>query len=261
MTDWRHSAERWADEEGKAIRVVLIGGCAEDEEILGAELPGANVTVLQTFADEQAVFDGPEALRRADLIVLGASRSISAILSLSVRLKDAGVTAPIVNVAGIPRSLDGSARRLTGLKIDGMLDELRRLAVGIAEGSEHSRHLAGGDLRLQQGRFVRWKNFDVPLTAREFRIVRLLASDAGEYVSYDTIYGAAHASPASGPGKRQRRSLVRLAVRRIIRKFAERDPAFSGIEGHADLGYRWLRSAPAGGPSGKIIKWPRERRR
>jgi len=260
MTDWRHSAERRVDEEGKAIRVVLIDGRA-DGQIPGAEWPGAGLMVLQAFADEQALLDRPEALRHADLIVLGTRRSFSAILSLSARLKDAGITAPIVNVAGVPRSLDGASDRLPGLQIDGMLDELRHLALGIAQNGRHSGHLASEDLELQHGRCARWKNVDVALTARESRIVRLLASNAGQYVSYDAIYGAGHAPLAGRPGKRQRRSLVRLTIRHIRKKFCECDPEFSRIEGHADLGYRWLRSTTTAKMSGKVIQWPRERRR
>ena len=80
-------------------RVVIVERDAHQRALLGKELSRRDIAV-QGLSDEQVLLDTPGALRHADVIVLGQTRSIASALSLSVRLNDAGIRVPIVNLTG-----------------------------------------------------------------------------------------------------------------------------------------------------------------
>ncbi len=94
-------------------------------------------------------------------------------------------------------------------------------------------------LRADIGRAY-WDGIDVDLTLTEFRIVYLLASRTGDYVTYRTVYDCVHhAGFVAGNGDDGFRTNVRSAIRRIRNKFRALDHKFSAIENYPSFGYRW----------------------
>ena len=81
---------------------------------------------------------------------------------------------------------------------------------------------------------------DVGLTIGEYKIVQLLASNAGSYVTYRAIYDCLHyVGFIAGSGDDGYRANVRSAIKRIRNKFRELDPAFDEIENYPGFGYCW----------------------
>ena len=78
------------------------------------------------------------------------------------------------------------------------------------------------------------------LTVGEFKIVQLLASNAGREMSYRSIYDCLHYKGfIAGAGKTGFRINVRSVIRNIRVKFKQCDPAFDEIVNHSTLGYLW----------------------
>jgi len=74
----------------------------------------------------------------------------------------------------------------------------------------------------------------------EFKIIYLLVSRAGEYVTYRSIYDCVHhAGFVAGSGEEGFRTNVRSSIKRIRNKFRAFDARFSDIENYAAFGYRW----------------------
>lgn len=87
-----------------------------------------------------------------------------------------------------------------------------------------------------------WHGRLVPLTTTEFRVVQLLATRAGEDVSYRAIYDVVHGRGfIAGDGSEGYRTNVRSMIKRIRQKFRELDEGFEAIENYPGFGYRWCR--------------------
>lgn len=88
-----------------------------------------------------------------------------------------------------------------------------------------------------------WRGRRVPLTATEFRIVRLLVCRAGEEIPYREIYDLVHgAGFYAGNGPAGYRTNVRSLIHKIRKKFRSLDKSFDEIRNCPGLGYSW--SAP-----------------
>jgi two-component system response regulator ChvI len=95
------------------------------------------------------------------------------------------------------------------------------------------------ELKLRASRAF-WSDVRVPLTITEFNIVCLLASRAGEEVSYREIYDVVHGSDfVAGDGPSGYRTNVRSLIKRIRQKFRELDENFQEIENYPGFGYSW----------------------
>jgi two-component system response regulator ChvI len=91
-----------------------------------------------------------------------------------------------------------------------------------------------------------WRDRPVTLTVTQFRIVHLLATRAGEDVSYREIYDTVHGPGfAAGEGEYGYRVNVRSLIKRIRRAFLEVDAGFEEIGNYPAFGYRWRRPAAA----------------
>ena len=89
-----------------------------------------------------------------------------------------------------------------------------------------------------------WEGQDVDLTVTEYRIVELLALQAGQFFSYRQIYDRMHYVGFIAGGLEDGfRTNVRSALKRIRNKFRGFSPDFAEIENHIGLGYRWRTSA------------------
>lgn len=100
-----------------------------------------------------------------------------------------------------------------------------------------------GSLELHHGICrATWSGRQVDLTLTEFKIVRVMASRAGEDLSYREIYELARGSGfIAGQGGTGFRPNVRSFIKRIRQKFRAEDPQFDRIENYPGFGYRWKR--------------------
>jgi two-component system, OmpR family, response regulator ChvI len=96
-----------------------------------------------------------------------------------------------------------------------------------------------GSLSIDGAR-VAWKGQRVDLTLSEVKVVQLLASRAGQDVTYREIYdvvkGAGFVAGSDGEGYRTN---VRAMVKRIRQKFRALDEGFAELENYPGFGYRW----------------------
>jgi two-component system response regulator ChvI len=83
-----------------------------------------------------------------------------------------------------------------------------------------------------------WNQVDVGLTFGEYNIVHLLASNAGSFVTYRTVYDRLrHEGFIAGYGADGYRANVRSAIKRLRNKFRALDPTFDEIENYTSFGY------------------------
>ena len=228
----------------KVFPVILIERNAVHRGLLGEELSRQGFSV-DSVADEHALLNSPDMLHRAGIIVLGPSLPIASALSLSVRLHNAGSKAAVVNLADVRRIADRRGRNdatdglAARLRHDDVLRNLKQLATVVAQRLDRPTHdLVRGPLVLRSDGVTMWNDVEVPLTSVEVEIVKLLARNFGEFVSYGAIYGLRHRNPA-GVDAHHQRSSVRSAVKRIRRKFRNCDSTFAEIRIYRAFGYRW----------------------
>jgi two-component system response regulator ChvI len=99
--------------------------------------------------------------------------------------------------------------------------------------------LACDKLLLESSRAY-WNQVDVDLTLGEYNIVHLLASKAGSFVTYRSVYDRLrYEGFIAGTGGDGFRANVRSAIKRIRNKFRACDPAFDEIENYTGFGYCW----------------------
>jgi two-component system, OmpR family, response regulator ChvI len=103
------------------------------------------------------------------------------------------------------------------------------------------QHLACGKLLLNtEISRLFWNGVDVDLTLGEYKLVHLLVSKAGSFVTYRSLYDRLHfESFIAGSGNDGFRANVRSAIKRIRNKFRACDPAFDEIENYNGFGYGW----------------------
>jgi len=100
---------------------------------------------------------------------------------------------------------------------------------------------ASGKLRLKQETSrAFWNGVDVDLTLGEYKLVHLLVSNAGSFVTYRSLYDRLHFQGfIAGSGTDGFRANVRSAIKRIRNKFRACDPTFDEIENYTGFGYCW----------------------
>jgi two-component system response regulator ChvI len=85
-----------------------------------------------------------------------------------------------------------------------------------------------------------WNGVDVDLTLGEYKLVHLLVSKAGSFVTYRAAYDRLRFEGfIAGSGNNGFRANVRSAIKRIRNKFRACDPAFDEIENYTGFGYCW----------------------
>jgi two-component system, OmpR family, response regulator ChvI len=85
-----------------------------------------------------------------------------------------------------------------------------------------------------------WNGVDVDLTLGEYKLVHLLVSKAGSFVTYRAAYDRLRFEGfIAGDGNDGFRANVRSAVKRIRNKFRACDPTFDEIENYTGFGYCW----------------------
>lgn len=234
----------------KPIRLILVDDDVDFRDAASAELEDLGFSVT-SFADGwrllAAVADGTT----ADIVVLDWMMPAMAGLDLLKRLRDAGVQWPVVFLTGRSTpSLEGEALDHGALDF---VDKTRGLPIlakrvrKILEGAQPpaaetaAEAVQRGPLLLNAGTSrAYWNGADLNLTLMEFRVVRLLATSAGDFVSYRAVYDVVHhAGFVAGSGEHGYRSNVRSTIKRIRMKIRAVDPTFDRIENYPSFGYRW----------------------
>lgn len=221
-------------------------------ESLGLNLAdeGYDVTSFADGRDALAYFDRGGG---ADVMLLDWRMPNLTGLEVLRRMRSAGITIPVIFLTVLSDDIYEEAA-LEGGAVD-FIDKSRRLPILlkrlqlIAEGGrpaaepEPARapalqlgHLA---LRFDTNRAV-WAGRVVDLTLTEFRILTLLAENAGHDIGYRDIYDLVHGKDfIAGHGSEGYRANVRTFIKRIRKKFRDVDAGFDHIENYAGFGYRW----------------------
>jgi two-component system response regulator ChvI len=244
------------DEPGRGdrIRTILVDDDDDYREAATAELEhfGFEITA---FPSGEAMLEHLERDQNADVIVLDWKLQTCLGIDFLPQLQERGINLPVVFLTGVPTTayeyaaLDGGAvdfvDKARGIPI---LAKRLRLIVQLSKGSaapaSHESWQCGKLLMRDDGRAY-WDGADADLTVTEFKILYLLVSRAGEYVTYRSIYDCVHhAGFVAGSGEEGFRTNVRSSIKRIRNKFRGLDARFSEIENYPAFGYRW-RSGPA----------------
>jgi two-component system, OmpR family, response regulator ChvI len=229
-----------------AIRVLLIEDGAIDRGLLAQELSQQGFAV-QTVT---SLAGAPDALGDADVIVLcGRADGSSIDLLFKPRRQAVGVPIVLLTDKALPAheclALDKGAVDVI-CKSRGA-DVLARRLKRVVKASNRPDQLQSGGpeicgklvLRSDVSRAY-WNDADLGLALGEYKIVHLLASNVGRYVTYRAIYDRLHHEGfIAGSGADGYRANVRSAIRRIRKKFRSIDPTFDKIENYSSFGYCW----------------------
>lgn len=235
-------------EPAPQIRVVAVDRDDGFRDMLSNELceQGFEVT---TFSDNQSVLAASDAISAADLIVLDWGDAGNSGLDLLRQLRRLGVNLPIVFITR--RSLTSNENlalehgaidfidKARGIPI--LVHRLRIVAHIKVPESRREKVFQAGRLTLKPHiSRAFWDDVDVDLTVGEFKIINLLASNAGRHVTYREIYDTLHYRGfVAGCGEDGYKTNVRAAIKRIRRKFEKCDQAFERIRNYTSFGYIW----------------------
>jgi len=206
------------------------------------------------------LFEARGSSPEADVIVLDWKLNSELGPDLLMQMRKHGIAEPVVFYTGLPTTTYESAALDCGAvdfvdKARGtpiLAKRLRRIVEWkknhVLPGRERqSMHLGRLSLRSEVAGAY-WDTNNIGLTLTEFNVVHLLASRAGEYVDYRTIYDCVHHEGfVAGDGDFGFRTNVRSLIKRIRNKFRAFDADFSEIENFAALGYRWRINPTAAG--------------
>jgi two-component system response regulator ChvI len=233
----------------RRIRILLV----DDEEAFRESLK----LNLQDEGFEVIAFDSGEAVLNymndappADVLLLDWRMPGLSGIEVLRRLRRSGNRIPVVFLTGLSHKVHEQVA-LEGGAVD-FVDKSRSLSIvvkrlmligggmkGTAADAVVEPVLTRGPLQLRVSRAF-WRNQQVDLTLTEFNIVHLLASRAGQDVSYREIYDLVHGRAfIAGYGADGYRANVRSLIKRIRQKFRSIDPRFTEIENFPGLGYRW----------------------
>jgi len=182
----------------------------------------------------------------ADVIVLDGHLTETSGIDLLLQLHRHGVNLPVV-------FLTGPANERLALDIgaidsgEGLVKRLKRVVEAARPETAllPERGLVCGKLVLKpEVRRAYWKGVDLGLTLGDYKIVHLLVSKPGNFVTYRAIYDRLHHEGfIAGIGPNGYRANVRSAIKRIRNKFRECDPTFAEIENYNGFGYCWSKPA------------------
>jgi two-component system response regulator ChvI len=233
-------------------RIAFVEDDDQYREAVSSELSDYGFDVT-TFCDGTALFDSLTKRDNVEIIVLDWNLPSGSGIDLLPRLRKSGIARPVVFLTG------RSCREDEKLAFDrGALDfvdkargvpilahRLKLIAASLKRPTEpgpvESYHCGRLLLKPSAGRAY-WDDTDVNLTVTEFKIVHLLASNVGRYVTYRAVYDAMHVGFIAGSGEDGYRTNVRSCILRIRNKFRDIDPEFAEIDNYQSFGYRWGKS-------------------
>ncbi len=238
------------------MRVLLVEDEDDFRDALADQLSDLGFTV-QVFANGVALLGAINGAVVADVIVLDWKLPKPSGIDLLSQLRQRGVNLPVVFLTGhtatdheslaFERGATDFIDKLRGVDI--LARRLKRAVegakpAGTPQAEQTDKRLVFGRLALRPDiSRAYWNGVDVGLTVGEYRVLRLLASNHGQYVTYRALYDQMHyAGFIAGGGKNGYRTNVRGLIKRIRKKFLECDPAFDDIETYINFGYRWRQS-------------------
>jgi two-component system, OmpR family, response regulator ChvI len=198
--------------------------------------------------------DAPDAVRAADVIVLHCDRAKISGIDMLSKLHGLGFIVPVVLLTDKPLpvheclALDkGAVDVVCRSRGAAVLARRIKAAVKVAHRTRQPRSdnsmICGKLLLRPDVSRAYWKDADLDLTLGEYKIVHLLASNIGTFVTYRAIYDRLrHEGFIAGEGANGYRANVRSAIKRIRNKFRDFDPTFDKIENYSGFGYCWKRS-------------------
>jgi two-component system, OmpR family, response regulator ChvI len=239
------------------IRVLYVEDDPNYREAIADQLSDHGF-VVRSFADAMSLADGLAIANEADIILLDWDLPEISGIDLLVELRQVGVNLPVVFLTGYGFKAQENLAfeagavdfidKARGVEI--LVRRLRRL-VGSpkpAAASAAASLVVCGKLVLNPnvGR-ASWNDRDAGLTLSEYNIVHLLVSNADRWVTYRAIYDRVYYEGfVGGSGEDGHRINVRSIIKRIRKKFLQRDENFAEIENVKGLGYRWTNPTAAG---------------
>jgi len=233
------------------MRVLFVEEDQRCRERIGRQLSSIGFAV-RSFADGKALLTALGRDAEGDVIVVvdGPLATWSG-LELLAQLHRHPTGLPVVVLSGQSQAAPGKMEyresaiglldKAHGLDaVVGRLKRTVRTARLIAEPAPAKEIVSGRlVLRMDISRAF-WNGVDVGLTYCEFRILYLIVSSVGRFVTYRSIYDCMHYKGfVAGSGEYRLRRNVRAAIKRIRNKFRHLDPAFAEIETYRSFGYRW----------------------
>jgi two-component system response regulator ChvI len=238
-----------------AIRIMLVADDEYYREALAADLADRGL-VVHAFGDATSLLGTLDSAAEANVIVLDWKLPRTSGIDLLGQLRRRGVNLPVVFLTGLASTVheilafDRGARDFIDKTrgVDVLVSRLKRIvetSKPIAD-RQADKFIACGKLLLKpEMSRAYWNGVDVGLTIGEYKIVHLLATSAGRYITYRAIYDRlTYEGFIAGEGHTGYRTNVRSAIRRIRNKFRACDPAFVEIENYTAFGYCW--GSPAG---------------
>jgi two-component system response regulator ChvI len=228
-----------------------------DDDDLFRESLGLNLIdegyEVTSFANGREVLGYLDRGGGADVVLLDWRMPDLTGIDVLRRMRAAGITIPVIFLTVLSDDIYEEAA-LEGGAVD-FIDKSRRLPILlkrlqlIAEGGRPvaepapvpapALRLGRLLLRFDTNRAL-WAGRTVDLTLTEFKILTLLAGNAGQDVGYREIYDLVHGKNfIAGHGAEGYRANVRTFIKRIRKKFRDVDPGFDHIENYAGFGYRW----------------------
>jgi two-component system, OmpR family, response regulator ChvI len=238
-----------------AIRIMLVADDEYYREALAADLADRRL-VVHAFGDATSLLGTLDSAAEADVIVLDWKLPRTSGIDLLGQLRRRGVNLPVVFLTGLASTVheilafDRGARDFIDKTrgVDVLVSRLKRIvetSKRIAD-RQADKSIACGKLVLKpEINRAYWNGVDVGLTIGEYKIVNLLATSAGRYITYRAIYDRlTYEGFIAGEGNTGYRTNVRSAIKRIRNKFRACDPAFVEIGNYTAFGYCW--GSPAG---------------
>jgi two-component system, OmpR family, response regulator ChvI len=249
-------------------RVVLVEGDQYYREMLTGELLRQGFGV-HAFADGASLLGSLASVIDADLVVLDWDLSEMPGIKLMAQLREHGINLPVVFLTGkviagnehercllAPREAlnayecmafdQGAVDFIAKSRAREVLVRRLRNVVELAKRKAKTdlpveKRLACDKLLLKpETSRALWNGVDVDLTLGEYKLVHLLVSNAGSFVTYRSLYDRLHFQGfIAGSGTDGFRANVRSAIKRIRNKFRACDPTFDEIENYNGFGYCW----------------------
>jgi two-component system response regulator ChvI len=244
------TANGQVDPTGSQIQVIFV----EDDDFyrhaVEAELV-AEGFVVHGFDNGEAMLAAVASGLKADVVVLDWGLKSGPGIDLLSQMKERDLQWPVVFLTGRANPVyerlalkRGAADFVDKSRETAILAARLRLAAARTQGRPIADvagtfHCGRVTLRAATSRAY-WDQVDVDLTLSEFKIVHLLASNDGSFVTYRQIYDCMHHKGfVAGSGEHGYRTNVRSAIRRIREKFKARHPEFDEIQTFTSFGYCW----------------------
>jgi two-component system, OmpR family, response regulator ChvI len=230
-----------------ALRVLCVDHDEHYRETLVVDLSERGFTV-HGFADATSLLGSLDSVFEADVIVLEWKLPKTSGIDLLSQLRQHGVSVPVVFLTSYVLQANEKLAFERGAvdfidKSRGVEILASRLKVVSETGKPiiDRKLIACGKLTLRpEISRAYWNGVDVDLTIGEYKIVHLLATNAGRYITYRAIYDRlTYEGFIAGVGNIGYRTNVRSAIKRIRNKFRACDPAFVEIENYTAFGYCW----------------------